>query len=563
MKNARKNLSRLSASEERRFVTEIRRSVRKGAVFSELVEEFEGQWAHDPHWKGWLLQELRRGARAESFEAHHHYEAKHKDTVVASQIFTPAWVADALAARCLEHVDAARAICLDPCCGAGQMLFAWVRAKVSGGASVEDAVLSVRGVDLDPEAVALCREALAGMIRAEDKVVSAQIQAALHENIKVADGLEGAPKCDVVLMNPPYMGLRSMDEGMRSRVKEHGEFGVDLYSAFIDHAQRQATAVVGVLAPQTIWFTQRFERARRSLLKHWHLDQFLHLGSGLFPGLTGEKSSAAAFVLSRASSGTTEFYDLRSGKGEDKEARYESCQPLAWGVEVFNEIPGAPLAHWLKDEEIALFSTYPPLEELFEVPGSQNKTGDNARFVRPVNEVFDELVPVWGLDGGNPDGRYRYYSKGGPYCPWWGNWDWAVDFSDEAKEFYRTNRTSNLMDESFLERNGLCYTDFGGRRFSARFMPKGVVFDMAGPAIFSRKDDDDELFALLVYLNSDLANRLLVAMNPSLHFQVRDVRALPLPPLTPEMSDLGRTRVEEGSVLLRRTLKSSKMSNFR
>src|SRR5690606_33959025 len=105
------------------------------------------------------------------------------------------------------------------------------------------------------------------------------------------------------------------------------------------------------------------------------------------------------FVLSRASSGTTEFYDLRSGKGEDKEARCESCQPLARGVEVFNEIPGAPLAHWLKDEEIALFSTYPALEESFEVPGSQNKTGDNARFVRPVTEVFDELVPVWGLDG--------------------------------------------------------------------------------------------------------------------------------------------------------------------
>ena len=69
-------------------------------------------------------------------------------------------------------------------------------------------------------------------------------------------------------------------------------------------------------------------------------------------------------------------------------------------------------------------------------------------------------------------------------------------------------------------------------------MPEGCLFDMAGPAIFHPNDDEDSLLAWMVLLNSQPARLLLNAMNPSLHYQVRDVRNLPLPMLEPD--DIGR-----------------------
>jgi hypothetical protein len=75
---------------------------------------------------------------------------------------------------------------------------------------------------------------------------------------------------------------------------------------------------------------------------------------------------------------------------------------------------------------------------------------------------------------------------------------------------------------------------------------------MAGPGIFFIEEEDksikdrDELSRqwlrfLLAVLNSEAARRMLNALNPTLHYQVRDVRSLPLPSVTEqERGELAR-----------------------
>lgn len=490
--------------------------------------ELTAALSREPHFLGWLHQHLLESGRAEAFDAHHHLESKHADATTTTQLYTPRWVADRLAVE-LMQASHPEATCLDPACGGGQMLLAWVDAAIDAGVAPRTAFSRIRGHDLDPRAVATCREVLKlharRVLGASRSGVEAELERQITTRDSLFDEVEGA---DVVLMNPPYMGSRSMPDDLKSQIREHFEpFHQDLYTAFIARARQLAGDAIGVLAQQTIWYLSRYRKAREDLLERGSLRFFAHLGPGVFASLTGEKASVVAFVQSFEEGGQgCRFVDLREASRENMALRLDSDRGVERDLAEFREIPGTPIAHWLEPELVAHFGST-TLGEVVEIPGGQNKTGANKRFVKHWGDV-DDLHPTPFLHEGDGVGRWRFYSKGGPFAPWWGNWNWVVDWSDEAREFYRTNKTSNLVDQAWVDRPGLVYSDFGGRRFAARYKPRGVVFDMTGPAIFVPDDDEDLLFGLLVLLNSTSSRKLLNAMNPSLHYQVRDLRNLPL-----------------------------------
>jgi hypothetical protein len=321
-----------------------------------------------------------------------------------------------------------------------------------------------------------------------------------------------------------------MPAALKKRLKsDFRPFHIDLAAAFIDRCMTGARRAVAILSQQNIWYLSRFEAARRDLLLRGSMRLFAHFGPHLFDILKGEKASVVGFVMSKSPHDVdpTKFYDLRDERDAGAMRQAIEQAAVARDIEAVTRLPGAPVAHWVSDRLLDVFDgSVPRLGDLFEVPGSQNKTGRNREFVRAAVEVDD----IASLDADQNAGeRWRYYSKGGRYAPWWGNWDWAVDWSEQARSFYADNRTSNLLADKWVDRVGLVYTDFGGRTFNARWKPRTALFDMAGPAIFHTDDCEDALFALLVYLNSEPARTLLNAMNPSLHYQVRDVRRLPLP----------------------------------
>ncbi len=483
----------------------------------------------EPHFMGWLHQHLVEEGRLEAFDAHHQREAKHRDSTTTTQLYTPRWVADRLAREVMD-LSGPSATCLDPACGGGQMLIAWIDEACRRGVRPEDAFLSVRGVDLDPSAVEAGRIVLrTHAIRLLGDVPEA-VESHIQNSIVVGDGLfDSLETADVILMNPPYMGSRSMPAELKSRIRSEFEpFHLDLYTAFIERAARLATQAIGVLAQQTIWYLSRYRKARASLLERGSLVFFGHLGPGVFASLSGEKASVVAFVYSKDAEGdeSARFVDLRKASRDEMALNFVSDEGKARSITDFAEIPGTPIAHWLEPELTARFGDA-RLGDSFEIPGGQNKTGKNRRYVRRWDEV-DDLHPTEMICDRTGTGRWRFYSKGGPFAPWWGNWKWVVDWSEKAREFYRENKTSNLVDEVWVERPGVVYSDFGGRRFAARYKPAGVVFDMTGPAIFAPDDDPDLIFGIMVLLNSTPVRKMLNAMNPSLHYQVRDLRNVPL-----------------------------------
>jgi hypothetical protein len=341
------------------------------------------------------------------------------------------------------------------------------------------------------------------------------------------------------------MGNRAMPEVLRAElVARWTPFHMDLCAAFVQRCHVLARRGVGLLIQQAFWFLSRFEPARDALASRSHMRAMLHLGSRIFSALTGEKASVVASVHGMgASEQTTRILDLREVEGDaalDVLARWEAGERVVQAYDaapaVFAVLPGKPLAYWLPGELAARFGGGARLCELAQVPGALNKTSDNARFVRRWDAVeAAEREDAPEIAAGASGGRWWFYSKGGRYAPWWGSWQHVVDWSEPARSLYAAKRTASQMDAQFVGREGLCYTDFGGSRFNARWLPSGCICDMTGPGIFVMSEDVVErramLMALLAVLNSAPARMMLNALNPTLHYQVRDVRNLPLPEL--------------------------------
>jgi len=540
--------------------------------------------AGEPHALGWFHQYFGEPAREASHRAHTRDEEKHETAGVTTQLYTPRWIADGLAQLAVESEPPLPSV-VDPAVGGGQMLLAAYGAlrRRAPGAQPLEIVRRLSGCDVDRRAVDIARQNLKLRAARDAGRRIPEVEAAVDERIRPGDGLfEYECTAEVVLTNPPYMGLRSMPVDLKARVRREFEpFHRDLYAAFIRKCHSLAESRVGILAQQTIWYLKSFCDARRELLERGELEAFVHIGPHAFASLDGEKANVVAFVQ-RAFGAETEgdgrdeaqFLDLRdlgdrSAMRDALEAhvgggRGDSERRLERDPAEFAVLPGRPVAYWLPDRLRRHFESGRRLGDVAEVPGGQNKTGANREYVRDWRELDgDELwrEPL-GAEPGEAPERLRppegtdwiLYSKGGSYAPWWGNWQSVVDWSPDARAFYRENSTSNLLARRYRFRQGICYTDFGGDTFNARWMPPGCLFDMAGPAIFPADGRDRSfLFALLALLNTTPVRMLLNAMNPSIHYQVTDLRRLPLPEWSPErgerLAELARANVRETRLL--------------
>ena len=157
------------------------------------------------------------------------------------------------------------------------------------------------------------------------------------------------------------------------------------------------------------------------------------------------------------------------------------------------------------------------MSNVSDYTGSQNKTGDNDRFLRFCWEVSSASVGM---------GRcWVFYSKGGDYRRWYGNQIWIISIASSAISFYKKNPTSNLLAEKYWFKDGICYTMLTSGKPNFRMFPAIGAFDMAGPEICELGDN---LKWVLGFLNSTVACTTLDMLNPTLNLQAKDVKALPL-----------------------------------
>jgi hypothetical protein len=352
--------------------------------------------------------------------------------------------------------------------------------------------------------------------------ISMMKQAALDEVlplVKCAELL--ARKYDVVVTNPPYMGSSGMNPLLTNYVKtNYPDSKSDLFACFIERCGQMAkkNGYQAMITQHAWMFLSSFEKLRTKLLAV-DIVNMAHLGARAFEEIGGEVVQTTSFVIrkSHIADYKGEYCRLiepttQQGK-EDMflagENRYAADQSN------FSKIPGSPVAYWVSDRFMGIFQN----PSLFEctISDGQNKTGDNARFVREFWEVSNTSIGI--------NKKWLFYAKGGGYRKWYGNLSEVVNWSEEARAFYKRDRICRIIPEYLWYKTGITWSLISNNP-SFRILPPDATFDVGGSTVFLKDDSDMAFF--LGLLNSKLFSYVQKIVNPTINIQVKDIRIMPL-----------------------------------
>lgn len=366
--------------------------------------------------------------------------------------------------------------------------------------------------------------ALAGV--GEGSLFADALQRKLESAIRSCRAL--VQRFEVVAGNPPYMGSSNFGAWLSKWMKKnYPDTKSDLCTAFIERNLRfiQEHGMAAQITMQSWMFLGSFEKFREKLLADKSILSMAHLGARGFDSIGGEVVSTTAFVTYNGQSHENGVYfrlvDVL-GEQAKRKAYLEAIHNPDCGyfyradASSFSEIPGTPIAYWATKAMHDAFKNGFFIGTFAEYTGSQNKTADNARFVRCRWEVSNSSIGM--------NKKWVPYQKGGDFRRWFGNNNLVVDWSDSARDFYKNTTTANLLNKANWYKRGVTYTMLTSGRPHFRYMPDGCVFDVGGPAIQSL---NGSLYQVLAFLNSTLVAACLNLLNPSLNLQVKDIKSLP------------------------------------
>lgn len=396
---------------------------------------------------------------------------------------------------------------------------------------------------LDPTATDLAALDAAIADAGEGNLLAAGLRKQLEEARGQLEAL--SRRFDVVVANPPYMGSSSFNPFMAKWIKKnYPDEKAELCACFIRRAsilcrERGYTALVTM---QSWMFSNTYEQMRKSLFRRSSLISMAHIGSRGFDSINGEIVSTVAFsTFNLSSSNDCLFFKLTEAVGEAsksklfREAISKDKSPLRFHVSpnVFQDIPGSPLAYWAGPKTIAAFNTTPPLK-ISSTPLQGLATTDNERFLRfwwePSNSQ-SSFTTTSRSDAAVSNKKWFPHCKGGSFRKWYGNREYLINWNEDGRELYElisrrygspSKRIVNA-DSYFLD--GVTYSDVSTGMFSSRAC-NNSTFDVTGPMLVA---SGATLTAILACLNSSCFQQFLVLCSPGLHYRNGVLAILPAP----------------------------------
>lgn len=336
---------------------------------------------------------------------------------------------------------------------------------------------------------------------------------------------------DVVVTNPPYMGVANGSERLSSYVKKHYEDGKeDLYTVFMMRCSEFAKpfGYQAMITQHTWMFLSRAEKLRRNILNNMLLS-VAHLGPRAFDEIGGEVVQTAAFVFRKSHINNFTGIYCRAVDGmseKEKETIFVSHEhDYVFCQDEFDLIPGSIMAYWISKSFLHNFKYNSFDDEVNSRVGLD--TGDNDKFLRFWNEVdFSKIkfsVPdVETLHGEYSNYRYVPHTKGGSYRKWYGNFDYVIKF-DSLSYAELLESGNHLPSRQFYFLEGLTWTRVSSK-FAVRYTPCGMVFNSACPTVFG---DKKWIYYTLGLLNSNVVKFYAELLSPTINFQAGDIGKIP------------------------------------
>lgn len=329
-----------------------------------------------------------------------------------------------------------------------------------------------------------------------------------------------AQKYDVVVTNPPYMGASGMSEKLSGYVKTcYPDSKSDLFACFIEkgNSMTKPNGYNCMVTMQSWMFLSSFEKLREKILKEKTITNLMHMENMVMGIAFGTAVTVFQNAVVQGYKGTYNHIKLQDiENAEPKEFPVQGNRFAQVNAANFSKIPGSPIAYWVSEKFVSTFGKGISVNDISKYTGSQNITGNNEKYLRLFWEVSSGCI--------DKTRKWVFYIKGGMFRKWYGNIELVVDWSEDARHFYKTNSTSNLLAEQYRFREGITYTELTSGVNSFRYLPPIAVFDKKGPCIVDVEDAE----YCLAFFNSIVAVQYFKLLNPTITLQVKDVKSTPL-----------------------------------
>lgn len=330
-------------------------------------------------------------------------------------------------------------------------------------------------------------------------------------------------KYDILVTNPPYAGRRYLTKEITEYLDYHYDAGrADLFAAFIEYSFSKVNELghIGLMTPFVWMYIDTYYNLRKLMLDKITINTLVELEYNSFEGAT---VPICTYTLRnyQIESYKGEFVKLSEFKGIDLQPvkvleainNPEVSYRHSADIRDFKNVPGYRIAYWFSENALKLFE-HDYLDSYIDITGSQNITSNNKKYLRFHWEVDKEKVLKR---------EWAFYNKGGNFRKWFGNNDWVVDWRDKARNFYKESPTGNLLDERYWFREGLSYNGISNRGFSVRKVGENI-YDKGGPT-FHPKENTHYFLALC---NSKVINEIMNLYNPTINYQVQNVKEIPV-----------------------------------
>ena len=325
---------------------------------------------------------------------------------------------------------------------------------------------------------------------------------------------------DVVVTNPPYMGKRSMNGKLKKYADDNYKISsYDLYSLFIDRCLEfiPENGLLGMITQQSFMFITTYDKFRDKLLLNHRLKNVVQLGSRAFDDISGEKVNTVMFIIERNSKEKNGDYCRLVNYESSELKRVNLSKQENWytcNQDEFSKIEGKPFVFWISDNMRQLFENNKSLGEVVDIKQGL-ATGENARFIRNF----------WEVESNNISKRWKRYCKGAGFRQYYGKINTVIDWGEDG-EAIKTFPKSVIRNEDYYFKEGITYSLIGSGGFSARYLPEGCIFDVGGSCIFT-SNKEISIYYLLGLLNTEFVSYILGLLNPTLNFQVGDLKRVP------------------------------------
>ena len=327
---------------------------------------------------------------------------------------------------------------------------------------------------------------------------------------------------DVVVTNPPYMGIGNMDIKLKNFITNNYKAGSeDLYAAFIMRCEEflNDNGILGMIVQHGFMFTSKYTELRQRILNNNQIEKVVYLGTGIFEELTGEKVNSVMFTLSKTKQHNkkSEFIDISNCNNRSEFPNISSgVKRYLINQDKFQIIKGSPFTYKLSENILDYF-----LNSNFKDYAHVQRglsTYNNDKYLRYYWEVND--FQRWKRIDKIP-GNDRYVSID----------NMVVDFSEYAIEFYKSK--GGFTGTDYYNREGIYYPRSPYKaNFSAKYLHTDTIIEDDKPGIFPKQGVN--VYFLLGLLNSNLIIFFLNIINPTNHYQVGDVNRLPIIDFKPE-----------------------------